>query len=350
MTDDDAGETGATADRAPSTADPRAASLLAAVRDALAEDRPHTLADLARATGTDLDDLGRLFAAARRNAADDAYGDTDLAYARDLRLLAARSSVKVVERELRLRQRLVTQIVIDDLSTIRLDTTLGAMLDAGAAPDALARELTKMAREVVPAVERQLGADYRAALLRLLGSEVVSQVATDTTTLPTMAVGFVDLVGFTRLSASTDPEGVGALLTAFEDVASGAAEDAGEVLLAKTIGDAVMFVGGSPDEVAAALLHTVDREPHDLQDVDRRAGMAFGEVLIREGDYVGTTVNTAARLTDLARPGSLVVASEAAEVLADDWRTSRLPPKRLKGLGTTRAVRVRWPADDDTDA
>lgn len=122
-------------------------------------------------------------------------------------------------------------------------------------------------------------------------------MAGDTTSLPTMAVGFVDLVGFTRLSASTDPEGVGTVLAAFEDVASRAADDA-------------------------------------------------GDVLVREGDYVGTTVNTAARLTDLAHPGSLVVDTAAADVLAGYWQTSRLPPKRLKGLGTTRATRVRRPEPD----
>lgn len=334
-------------DNAPADPDPRAAALLDRVREALVEDRPHRLTDLAQAADLPADDLARLFAAARRDAADDAYDDTDLAYARDLRVLVERSNVEVVERELRLRQRLVTQIVVDDLATIRLDSTLGAMLDAGAEPDALARELATLAREVVPAIERQIGADDRAALLRLLNSEVVSQVAVDTTQLPTMAVGFVDLVGFTRLSASTDPQGVGSVLTAFEDLASRSAERAGEVLLAKTIGDAVMFVGGSADEVTTTLLHTVSASPPALEDVDRRAGMAFGEVLVREGDYVGTTVNTAARLTDLARPGSLVVATEAAEVISDDWQTSRLPPKRLKGLGTTRAVRVRWPEPED---
>lgn len=334
-----------TRDTVPGGPDPRAAQLLAEVREALVEDRPHDLADLARDTDTDVEDLRRLFAAARRDAVDDAYGDTDLAYARDLRVLVARSSVAVVERELRLRQRFVTQIVLDDLATIRLDSTLGAMLERGAEVDELARELTRMALEVVPAVERQLGADYRAALLRLLNSRVVSQVAIDTTTLPTMAVGFVDLVGFTRLSASTDPEGVGSVLSAFEELASRASGRAGDVLLAKTIGDAVMLVGGSPDEVATALLHTVTEHPEDLEEVDRRAGMSFGEVLVREGDYVGTTVNTAARLTDVARPGSLVVAPETAEVISDDWHTSRLPPRRLKGLGTTRAVRVRWPDD-----
>ena len=325
----------------------RAARVVDRAREALAEPRPHTLADLAARTSLDGADLERLFAAAQRVTADDRYGDTDLAYARDLGALVQRSDVEVVERELRLRLRLVTQVVVNDLSTIRLDSTLGALLDAGAEPHELGEQLATLAREVVPAIERQLAADYRAALLRLLDSDVVTQVATDARRLPTMAVGFVDLVGFTRLSASTDPEGVGAVLTAFEGIVARTVEEVGDVLLAKTIGDAVLLVGGSADRVAWALLRTVHASHPELVDVERRAGMAYGEVLVREGDYVGTTVNTAARLTDLAHPGSLVVTDEASEALNADWQRSRLPPKRLKGLPTDRHVRIRWPEDPD---
>ena len=324
----------------------RAAEVIDRARAALAEPRPHTLAEVAAGTDLSPDDLERLFAAAQRLTADDAYSDTDVAYARDLAVLVERSDVEVVERELRLRLRLVTQVVVNDLSTIRLDSALGALLDAGAQPDELGDQLATLARQVVPAVERQLAADYRAALLRLLESDVVTQVAADTRRLPTMAVGFVDLVGFTRLSASTAPEGVGVVLTAFEDTVSRTVEEVGDVLLAKTIGDAVLLVGGSPDRVAWALLRTVEAEHPELVDVERRAGMAYGEVLVREGDYVGTTVNTAARLTDLAHPGSLVVTNEASEALTDDWQRSRLPPKHLKGLPTDRHVRIRWPDAD----
>lgn len=326
--------------------DTRAAIVLAHAREALVEDRPWTLAEVAENTTLPLDDLTRLFAAAQRLATDDHYGDSDLSYARDLDVLVRRSDVEVVERELRLRLRFVTQIVVADLSTIRLDTTVGELLDAGAEPDELGQQLAQLANDVIPAVERQLGADYRAALLRLLDSEVVTQVAGDSRRVPTMAVGFVDLVGFTRLSASTDPEGVGAVLTAFEETASRTVDEVGDVLLAKTIGDAVLLVGASPDRVAWALMRTVMAEPDDLVDVGRRAGMAYGEVLVRDGDYVGTPVNTAARLTDLAKPGSLVASQEAADALTDDWQRSRLPPTRLKGLGTSRPVRVRWPAPD----
>lgn len=329
----------------PTGPDPDAARVLDQTRRALTDPRPHGIDALVDASGLDEDDLVRLFAAAQRMSVDGHYSDRDLAYARDLRLLVSRSSIEVVERELRLRLRSITQIAVNDLSTVRLDSALGTLLDDGADPRALGQRLADLAGEVVPAVERQLGADYRAALLRLLDSDVVGRVAADTAArLPTMAVGFVDLVGFTRLSASTDPEGVGAVLSAFEELASHTAESVGEVLLAKTIGDAVLFVGGSPDRVAWALLRTVEAEPDALVDVQRRAGMAYGEVLVREGDYVGTTVNTAARLTDLARPGTLVTTAAAADALQEDWELSRLPPKRLKGLPTERHVRVRWPA------
>lgn len=326
--------------------DPDATRVLEEARRALTEPRPHGIDALLEASGLDEDTVVRLFAAAQRTSVDGRYGDRDLAYARDLRLLVDRSTVEVVERELRLRLRTITQVAVNDLSTVRLDSALGSLLDDGADPTALGARIADLARDVVPAVERQLGADYRAALVRLLDSDVVGRAAADTARLPTMAVGFVDLVGFTRLSASTDPEGVGAVLTAFEDLASHTVEAVGEVLLAKTIGDAVLLVGGSPDRVARALLRTVEAEPDALVDVERRAGMAHGEVLVREGDYVGTTVNTAARLTDLARPGSLVVTSAAADALEGDWELSRLPPKRLKGLPTDRHTRVRWPAAD----
>lgn len=322
--------------------DRRVADVLARARAALSAPRPYDLADVAAATDLAPDTLRRLFAAAQRRANDDAYGEADVAYARDLAVLVARSSVEVVERELRLRARFITQIAVNDLSTIQLDTAVGELLGTGIEPEELGSRLAALAREVVPAIERQLGADYRAALLRLLGSDVVTRAAADTHRLPTMAVGFVDLVGFTRLSASTDPEGVGAVLTAFEDTAARSVDEVGDVLLAKTIGDAVLLVGGSPGQVASALLRTVEAQPEALVDVERRAGMAYGEVIVREGDYVGTTVNTAARLTDLAHPGSLVMTDEAAATLGRGWQQSRLPPKRLKGLGTSRPVRVRW--------
>jgi adenylate cyclase len=221
-------------------------------------------------------------------------------------------------------------------------------LQSGVTPDQLGGALAHIARTVLPAVGSLLQLDHRRVLEQLINTEVVEAASRDwgRDTID-MAVGFVDLVGFTRLSAATDPDGLGTVLTAFEKLATEAAKDVGDVLLAKTIGDAVMLVSGHPDQLARVLTRVVLEEPAGLQDVGRRAGMAAGEVVVREGDYVGTTVNVAARLTDLARPASVVVSSETVERLDPDrWQTSKLPPVRLKGLGHARPLRIR-PAEAD---
>jgi adenylate cyclase len=87
-----------------------------------------------------------------------------------------------------------------------------------------------------------------------------------------------------------------------------------------------------------------------LDGVGRRAGLGAGEMRVRDGDYVGNAVNVAARLTDLARPDSLVVDEGAVERMNDHWRRSRLPSTKIKGLGRSRPVRVRRPAALDEEA
>jgi adenylate cyclase len=51
---------------------------------------------------------------------------------------------------------------------------------------------------------------------------------------------------------------------------------------------------------------------------DLRIGLAHGPVLHRLGDFYGSVVNLAARLTALARPGTVLVDRELAAAVADD--------------------------------
>ena len=44
-----------------------------------------------------------------------------------------------------------------------------------------------------------------------------------------------------------------------------------------------------------------------------RGGIAFGEVLVRGGDYYGAVVNLASRLADQAVPSELLVTEQLAE-------------------------------------
>ena len=64
-----------------------------------------------------------------------------------------------------------------------------------------------------------------------------------------------------------------------------------------------------------------------------RVGLHYGEVVTRQDDLVGRTVNVAARIADRAGPGELL-ASEAVVVAADPDADAFSPigPTTVKGV------------------
>jgi adenylate cyclase len=68
---------------------------------------------------------------------------------------------------------------------------------------------------------------------------------------------------------------------------------------------------------------------------ETRAGIASGALLLREGDYFGPVVNLASRLTELARPGTVLAPKDMGALLAGDTRFSvrRIPSKRIRDIG-----------------
>ena len=85
----------------------------------------------------------------------------------------------------------------------------------------------------------------------------------------------------------------------------------------KTLGDEVLFV---TDDAASAPSRWRSTRVEAHEDDDElpsvRAGVAHGPVLVRLGDVFGTPVNLASRLTDEARPGTVLVDTVAAAALA----------------------------------
>lgn len=125
------------------------------------------------------------------------------------------------------------------------------------------------------------------------------------------AIGFVDLVGFTAISAEMEPPVLAAFLRDFEGRAYDVATSAGARVV-KLIGDEVMFVASDPADAcraASELMKGVGTE-HEL--VVPRGGIAYGEVLVRGGDYFGPVVNLASRLVNEAVPQELLVTEELA--------------------------------------
>ncbi|WP_300683364.1 adenylate/guanylate cyclase domain-containing protein [Nocardioides sp.] len=147
----------------------------------------------------------------------------------------------------------------------------------------------------------------------------------------TMAVCFVDIVGYTARSRALSEEELVAWVEEFEATATGVAIDHGCRVI-KTLGDAVLLVSDDPVAAAESALHlTLKGEDEDDPFPRVRAGLAVGPVVARLGDVFGPTVNLASRLTTVARPGAVVLDDEAAESLSGGYSLRRLRRTSVKG-------------------
>ncbi len=125
------------------------------------------------------------------------------------------------------------------------------------------------------------------------------------------AVGFVDLVGFTALSANMSPQELGVFVREFEGRAHQLVTAAGARVV-KLIGDEVMLVSPDADAACRAANTLLSGFESFGRDVIPRGGLAYGNVLLRGGDYYGSVVNLASRLVDEAVPQELLVSDEVA--------------------------------------
>ena len=153
-----------------------------------------------------------------------------------------------------------------------------------------------------------------------------------------VTVGFVDLVESTRLTlALTGPE-LSAALGDFERETSDIAVTAGGRVV-KRIGDAVMFVVSDAVTACRVAAAIVDRVTAHPQLHAARAAVVIGDVLPRDGDYFGASVNLAARAVAAAEPNTIVVNRETLDELpARDWRIVDLGAHALKGFDAPVAL------------
>jgi adenylate cyclase len=146
-----------------------------------------------------------------------------------------------------------------------------------------------------------------------------------------VTVCFADLVGFTRLGEEVPPAELGRLAARLEELATEVT--APPVRLVKTIGDAAMLASPQPEpllDAALGLLDAADVEGEDFPQL--RVGAALGNALSRAGDWFGRPVNLASRITQIARPGSLLAERELRESAPDSYRWSYAGERRLRGV------------------
>ncbi|MGW7207155.1 adenylate/guanylate cyclase domain-containing protein [Streptomyces sp. NPDC054837] len=136
-----------------------------------------------------------------------------------------------------------------------------------------------------------------------------------------LAVGFADLVGFTRLTRRMEEEELGELVEAFETTAADLVAAHGGRLI-KTLGDEVLYAADDAGVAAEIALRLIETMANDETMPELRVGIAFGTVTTRMGDVFGTTVNLASRLTSIAPRDAVLVDAAFAEELI---RTTEAP-------------------------
>lgn len=195
--------------------------------------------------------------------------------------------------------------------------------------------LETLESQVMFAFRRQL-----AAYAARAGSEVLHRDTDELFPLQ-RAVGFADLVQFTRLSRDLTgaqlADVVGRFEAAGRDIIS-----VGGGRVVKTVGDEIMFLAETPEDgaqIAVTLAEAISADP-DLPPV--RVAFVWGSMFSRYGDVFGPSVNLAARMESVARPGTVLVdadtARAVAEALPGGFAASEGEDVELHGIG---AVRVR---------
>jgi adenylate cyclase len=162
-----------------------------------------------------------------------------------------------------------------------------------------------------------------------------------------LAVGFADLVGYTSRSRGMGGRELGAMIEDFESIAAEViARHHGRVV--KTVGDGVLFTAvTAADAVEIGLDLPVVWAADDRPPL--RVGAAYGAVLTRLGDVYSPVVNLASRLTSLARPNTLLVDRDLADLVRDaaGYKVRSLRRVSVRGYDHLQPWLVRRRRTDD---
>jgi adenylate cyclase len=202
--------------------------------------------------------------------------------------------------------------------------------------DALA-ELATRADEVLPKLDHLVVFMWR----RQFAAAVQRSIATVREHgMPVLAVGFLDLVGFTKSSRTWDASQLERTLERFERATSLRVTNAGGRVI-KTLGDGVLYTTDRAIDAVGVALDTVEQHEAEEDLPSVRGGVACGPVLVRLGDVFGEPVNLASRLSSEARPGSLLVDKQVAGELADGFVVTQLQRRAVRGYRALTPYLVR---------
>jgi adenylate cyclase len=323
-----------------------------AVELALGGARKHTLTHVARESGLSPAFLRKLMQANGRPAAaprEKAYTDDDIALARRIRFFLDAGIPRAGVLEI---ARVAGQGMQQTAEAVRR-VAASPLMQPGDTDVTLAQRYVVAAGALAPEMAAVLDALFRAHLRDGVRSDLVEEAERDAGRLAgtqDVSVAFADLVGYTKLGEHVPTTELGQVATRLAELAVNSIVRPTQ--LVKTIGDAVMLVSWEASamiETIQALIAAADAEGAGFPPL--RVGIAYGPASPRGGDWFGSTVNLASRVTDAGKPGRVYATQEVVDASGaqDIWKRSRR--RNFKGIdGRVRLYSLTLPSDADRPA
>jgi adenylate cyclase len=303
------------------------------------EDARYTRVELAELSGLPLDFLSRLWRAlGMADPGDDevVFGEPDL---EAVKLVAAFRAAGLDEDTLGLIGHVLGH-GMTRLSETILQAVGEALLQAGDSEQTLGLRYAQAAEHLIPMLTPLLG-----YVLSVQFRDQVKRSFVKPTELSAgqfenareVTVCFADLVGFTRLGERVAPDDLSSAGRRLTDMALSVARP--PVRLVKTIGDAAMLVSPEPEPLVAAALALVAEAGRQREAMPAlRVGIASCRAVPDSGDWFGAPINLASRVTDVARPASVLTTEAVRDAVQPSFSWSYAGRRRFKGIAGAVAL------------
>ena len=314
------------------------------------KDAKYTSAELARESEIPLDTLQQLWRALGFTEVDPSeklFGDEDLEAVRATgQFLAA----GIGEQQL----GLISQVIgsgMARLSDAIRETVGEALLQAGDSEQALGMRYAQATEHLVPQLTPVLGYVLKVHLREQVKGNFIAQAEIDSGKFDNsreVTVCFADLVGFTRLGERVPPSELSAAARRLSDLAVEVTRK--PVRLVKTIGDAVMLVSTEPEPMVRAAIELAEKAEESGDEIPQlRVGLASGAAVPQSGDWFGAPVNLASRVSDIARPSSVLVTKPVRDSVRESFDWSFAGARKLKGVRDEVPLYRARPKTEDDD-
>jgi adenylate cyclase len=299
--------------------------------DRLFEDRRHTLADVANATGLTEDYVARDYRALGFSVPErdeSVFTDADVESYRTLR--SALDAEIPAERLIALSRTIGNGAVRTAQALLHILTE--TFLRPGDTERDLALRYSEVGDQFIPVLRQVLANPVNLHLRELIIHEAIGEAERRVGRLPgtrEVTIAFADLVDFTALSETASVDELDQLVERFSALAAEVATP--PVRFVKTIGDAAMFACHEPIPLLDAM-RVLIRAGGERRLPKMRVGIAGGPALPRAGDWYGRPVNLASRITASGEPGSIVVAEGVRREANQAGRWISVGEASLKGI------------------